>query len=68
MPNAAKSNKSHYQSKVLRLCNGVLGSGENGVKYFREHGVKKTREQGAKESILGSREQRILGISSNNFT
>ena len=39
---------------------GVLGSGKNGVKIIRE--------QGAKESILGSREQRILGISSNNFT
>ncbi len=34
----------------------------------REHGVKKSREQGAKEIILGSREQRILDISSNNFT
>ena len=49
---------------------GVLGSGENGVKNLgsREHGDKKTWEQGGKESILGSREQRILVISSNNFT
>ena len=47
---------------------GVLGSGENGVKKFREQGAWGQIDQGAKESILGSREQRILGISSNNFT
>ena len=34
----------------------------------REHGAKKIREQGAKESNLGSREQKIFGIVSNNLT
>ncbi len=34
----------------------------------REHGAKKTREQGAKKSNLGSKEQKILGIVSKNFT
>ena len=46
-------NKWEFRESSMRLCMGVLGSGENGVKKLgsREHGVKKTREQGAKESI-----------------
>ncbi len=55
---------------LIRLCKGVLGSGENGVKSTgsREHGAKNTREQGAKESNLVSREQKILDIVSKNIT
>ncbi len=34
----------------------------------REHGAKKTMEQGAMEINLGSKEQNILGIVSNNIT
>ncbi len=34
----------------------------------REHGVKNAREQGTRESNIGSREQRNLGIVSNNVT
>ncbi len=43
---------------IVRLCKGVLGSGENGVKTAREQGawLQKTRDQGAKEINLGSRE------------
>ena len=37
----------------MRLFKGVLGSGENGVKYFREQGA-----WGQKEN-LGSGEQRV---------
>ncbi len=52
----------------LRLCKDVLGSRENEVKKLREQGAWGQKIKGAKESILGSREQRILSISSNNFT
>ena len=52
----------------MRLCKGVLGSGENGVEYFREEGAWGQKDQGAGSKGKYFREQRILGISSNNFT
>ncbi len=40
---------------VLRLCKGVLGSGENGVKKIREQGAwgKKDQGAGSKEKYFG---------------
>ena len=54
----------------MRLCKGVLWSGENGVQKYRsrEHGAIETREQGEKECNLRSREHKILGIASKNLT
>ena len=57
-------------SQIGETLQIVLGSGENGSisTGTREHGAKKTREQVAKESNLGSMEQKIMGIVSNNLT
>ncbi len=38
---------SHKMYPVLRLCMGVLGSGENGVKQFMEQVVWGQKDQGA---------------------
>ena len=41
----------------LRLCMGVLGSGENGVKYFREQGAWGQKDHGAGSKGKYFREQ-----------
>ena len=68
-----------FGKMIIETLQGVLGSGENGVKKYREqgagsreHGAKKTREQGA-----GSRRfwplyshilQQILGFVTHVLT
>ncbi len=42
---------------LLRLCKGVLGSGENGVKTFREQGAWDQKDQGAGSKGKYFREQ-----------
>ena len=56
----------------MRLCKGVLGSGENGVKTFREQGAwgqkdqgagskgKYFREQGAEDSVHFTKQFHII--------
>ncbi len=39
--------QSKVSSSILRLCKGVLGSGENGVKKYREQGAWGQKDQGA---------------------
>ena len=43
--------------KLERLCKGVLGSGENGVKNFREQGALGQNDQGAGRKEKYFREQ-----------
>ena len=42
---------------LLRLCKGILGSGENGVKRFREQGAWGQKDQGAGSKEKFFREQ-----------
>ena len=49
---------------LMRLCMGVLGSGENWVKKFREQGAWLLKGQGAGSKTKLFREQGGLGILS----
>ena len=48
---------SHPHGSFMRLCKGVLGSRENGVKYFREQGAWGQKVQGAGSKGNHFREQ-----------